>query len=494
MTFIPSTGLSSNDSGNQKTAFGELLTAALQPVTQISAQYGLLSNVLVVQDSAASGTASVVNEKYRCETGTASDGLASILTLRQLTYRPGQGAVGRFTAIFDTPIVNANQAAGLITAENLFTFGYLGVNFGIIHGRNGHDELQELTLTVAGGAENATVTIDGTPYTVALSGVGTVQADAFEIATSLNSQVPNYNFSSNDDQVVAQALISNPAGSFVYSSSTSVGTWFQILAGAEPTIDFIPQAAWNRDTRISTDTNVNLDYQKGNVYEIQFQYLGFGAINFYVEDQLSGDFVLVHKIQFSNTSTETSVSNPTFRIGWLVRNTGNTTNITVQGASAAAFVEGLLFRDAAPRSVSHNQPAIGSTLTNLVSLRNRITFGDKVNRAEVFPVLITGSTQVNKFAFFRIILNPVYDNPVTFEYTDKDGSIVEVTTDSVAVSGGREIGSITIVAGSSQQVRFNEAIESATVVFPGSTICIAAEVPTGAADDCQVSVTWQEDL
>lgn len=481
--------------GLQKSAFGDLSTANLSPITQISAQYGLLTNVLTVTDDAASGTNTTADELYVCQTGTATDGLASILTLRQLAYRAGQGALARFTALFTAGVADANQAAGLITAENLFSFGCIGSNFGIIHARDGKDELQELTLTVAAaGAENATVTINAVGYTVALSGVGTVQGDAFEIAESLNSQVPNYSFSSNDDQVVAQAVISQTQSTFSYSSSTSAGAWVQLVAGATGSTTFIPQSAWNIDTRISTDTDINLDPTMGNVYQIQFQYLGFGAINFFIEDKNSGELILVHKIPFGNTNSFTSVSNPTFRVGWLVRNVGNNTNITIKGGSAAAFVEGEIFRDTPPKSIAIEQTAIGSTLTNLVSLRNRITFSDKVNRAEVFPLLVSGSTQTNKFAFFRIILNPTFSAPVTFEYVDKDSSIVETTTDKVTLTGGLNIGTITVVAGSSVVIKFNDILNTVSAVFPGTVISIAAEVPSGAASDCQAAVTWQEDL
>lgn len=476
-----------------ETAFGEVKVESMMPITQVSAQYGLLNGVLTVTDSAGAGTTTIVDNKFNCETGVTADGLASITTLRQLAYRAGQGAVARITAVFSPGVAGNVQAAGLITAENSFTFGFQNTLFGIIHAHDGQDELQELTLTVAGGAENATVTVDGTPFIVALSGLGTVQDDAFEISESLNAQVPNYQFTSNNDQVVAQSVLPGPQGAFAYSSAgTSVGSWAQLVSGVVATQDFIAQADWNQDTRISSDVNVNLDPTKGNVYQIQYQYLGFGAIRFFVEDKETGKFVLVHVIEYANDNTVPSVTNPTFRVGWLVTNLGNTSNVVVQGSSAGGFIEGQIVRDNPPRSESNDQLSIGTTLTNILSLRNRISFGDKVNRAEVFPQLISGSTQANKFALFKLLLNPTFVTPPTFEYIDKSGSIVEVTKDSVAVTGGQEIGAITIVDGSSLVLRFNE--NQVTPVFPGSTLCIAAEIPSGAAADCQTAATWQEDL
>lgn len=471
----------------QKTAFGELKAESVTPVTQVSAQYGLLSGALTVQDAEFSGSNYVEDNKFTCDSGTAPDGLASITTLRQLAYKAGQGAMARFTAVFDTPADLNTQAAGFITAENSFTFGYAGTNFGIIHAHDGMDELQELTLTAAASAESVTVIIDSTPYTVPLSGLGTVQSDAFEISSSLNTQVPNYTFTSNNDQVVAQALLPKPQGSFSYSSAgSSVGSWAQLIIGAEPVRDFISQSLWN------ANTCPGLNPQMGNVYQIQFQYLGFGAISFYIEDSNTGEFVLAHQIKFANNNTVPSVSNPTFRVGWLSINDGNTSSIKVQGSSAGAFVEGQIFRDTPPRSAKNEQEGVTTTLTNILSIRNRISFGGKVNRAEIFPQLVSASSQTNKSAFFTIVLNPTYATPVVFTYLDKTSSISESATTSSEVTGGQEIGSMVVTNTGSTIIRFNEG--QVTAIYPGSVICIAAQMSSGAAADCQATATWQDDL
>lgn len=469
------------------TAFGELKAESMTPITQISAQYGLLTNTLTTVDSAGAGSVSVVDNKFTCDSGVLANGLGSISTLRQLAYRAGQGAMARFTAVFSAGVVGNIQAAGLITAENGFVFGCVGTAFGILHTHDGKDELQELTLTVAAGAETATVTIDGVPYSVILSGVGTVQGDAFEIAESLTAQVPNYLFTSNNDQVVAQAVISGVQGSFAYTSpGTSVGAFVQLVLGVSAIQEFIPQASWNQSTAPLLDT------EKGNVYQIQFQYLGFGAINFFIEDSDSGELVLVHRIKFANQNTVPSVSNPTFRIGWLSTNTTSTTSVRVQGSSAGAFIEGTVFRDSPPRAASNEQTSVTTALTNILSIRNRISFGEKVNRAELFPQLITASSQTNKAAFFDIIVDPTFLTPVTFQYEDKANSISETTTDSALITGGRVIGSLTVTNTGSLILKFEG--DQASAVFPGTVICLAARMSSGAASDCQATITWQEDL
>jgi hypothetical protein len=477
------------------TAFGDLKAEAMTPITQISAEYGLLGQVLTVTDSAASGTNTVVDNKFTCQTGVASTGLASILTLRQLSYKPGQGAMARFTSIFSAGVADSLQAAGLITAENSFVFAFAGTAFGILHAHNGESESQELTITTpAAGAENATVTIDGTGFTVPLT-AGTVQHNALEISDSLNAQVTNFTFTSNDDQVVAQSLLPGPQGSYAFTSATAVAAWVQVTAGVDNTINFIPQAAWNIDARLTGSVQEALDPTKGNVYQIQYQYLGFGAIKFFVEDSDSGDFILVHVIEFANTDTIPSVSNPSFRIGWLVNNVGNTTNLTVSGGSASGFIEGLLRRSTPPRAEDNEQLAVGTTLTNIITFRNRITFGNKVNRVEIIPLLASVSTQTNKAAFFEIRADPVFSGvDLDFAYIDKENSVMEIATDAATVTGGRLLGAATVVAGSSEQLKFNERDEQTFAALPGQTFSIAARVSSGAAADMQATGTWTEDI
>ena len=58
--------------------------------------------------------------------------------------------------------------------------------------------------------------------------------------------------------------------------------------------------------------------------------------------------------------------------------------------------------------------------------------------------------------------------------------------------GGQEIGSIVVTDAGSTILRFNE--NQTTAVYPGTTICIAAQMSSGAAADCQATATWQEDL
>ncbi len=475
------------------TAQNEIKASQETPITQIGAEYELLTQTLTTVDSELSGTNSIVDNMFTCDSGTDPLGFASILTLRQLKQRHGQSAIARLTGKFDTSQANSQQACGLITAENAYVFGYIGTSFGIIYGHDGESESQELTITTSAAVdESATITVDGVAYVVPLT-IGNAQHNALEIADDLNANVPNYDFSSNDNQVVAQSVLPGPAGTFDFTSATVVASWFQVTEGVDIAVDFIAQSTWNIDDRLTGDTDDILDPQKGNNYQIQLSD-PFSGVKFYIRDSKSDDWTLVHMIRYSNLFTKPSVTNPTFRVGWLVRNLGNTTSLRIQGSDAGAFIEGIIKRNAPPLSEPNNQLSIGTILTNIIAVRCRLHFGGKVNRAEIFPLLMTGSTESNKTTIFQIIAEPTFGGDVDFDYVDKVNSIAETAIDAVPVSGGRVIGTITIAPGTSAILLFNERADLDFTLLPSQVFSLAARHTGGAAADSLGSVTWQDDL
>jgi len=475
------------------TAFGSLRAEPDFAVIQINAQYGILGQVLTLTDTALSGTNTVVNSLFTCQSRTTANGLASITTIRPISVRAGQGLLARIEALFTTGVANSLQSAGLLTAQNSYSFGFVGTAYGITYGHDGISESQELTVTTpAAGAETATVTVDGDPFSVPLT-AGTVQHNALEIASSLNTQVVDYDFSSNDDQVVAQSLLSGPQGSFSFTSSTAVAAWVQIVAGVAQIVTFVPQASWNIDTRLTGTAADILDPTKLNPYQIQIN-SNSGAVNFFVEDNDTGLPIAVHQIKAANLNTLPNVTTSIFRLGWLAKSLGSTTNLTCAGSTASAFIEGRSRRGHTTRSDSNNQLSIGTTLTNIISFRNRIAFNGKSNLIEIFPTLLSVSSQANKSTFFLFLLNPVFGGDLDFSYIDKDTSVMEVAIDSVTVSGGIEVGSLTIAPGGSGALKINQSVNQDILILPNNLITVAAFVTSGAGGDMQAALIWQEDI
>lgn len=466
----------------QRTAFGELSVAEPTPVIQVSAQYGLTDEVMEIVNNG--GTSYNGDSLFNVSSGTNPLGLASLNTAKQLAYKPGQGALARFTSVFTLGAPDSLQAAGLINSEDAFAFGYLGDIFGIIYSRYGKTEHQELTVTTESGNENATVTVNGIPYTVPLT-TGGVNHNAQEIAASLTSQVPNFLFSANNNIVSSMDLLPEVNGVYDFTSSTAVATWEQREMGIAPDISIIPQTTWNRDT------TPWLDPTKGNVYSIAIQYLGFGNISFHIEDETTGLPILVHMLEYANKNILPSVGNPTFRIGWLARNLGNTSDLVVSGASAAGFIEGKNVLDTLPRAVESVTGAIGETQTNIITIRNRFHFGDKINRADIVPLLLSLGTEGNKGAFFRLVANAEFAGDLNFNYVDEQNSIAETATDQVALvpDSGRFIASFLVT----QQGRIISSNDFKTRIFPDDWLTLSAAVVATPDSVMTASAVWQED-
>lgn len=465
------------------TAFGELSVAEPTPVIQVSAQYGLTDEVMEIVNNG--GSTYNGDSLFNASSGIDSLGLGSLNTTKQLAYKPGQGALARFTSMFTLGVPNSLQAAGLINSEDAFAFGYLGDTFGIIYSRYGKTEHQELTVnTGAGGSENATIKVNGDDYIVPLT-TGGLNHNAQEIAESLSSQVPNFLFSANNNIVSSMDVLPEVNGAYTFTSASAAATWVQKQVGLEPIITPIPQSTWNRDV---VDW---LDPTKGNVYSIAIQYLGFGNISFYVEDQVTGSPILVHMIEYANKNILPSVGNPTFRIGWLARNNGNTTDLVVSGASAAGFIEGKNLIDTIPRAVESITAAIGTTQTNVITVRNRFYFGDKINRADIVPLLISMGTESNKGSFFRLIANPEFAGDINFSYVDQQSSVAEVSTDQVALvpGTGRFIASFLVT----QQGLVIGSSDFQSRIFPDDWLTLSAAVTATPAAVMTASAVWQEE-
>lgn len=467
----------------EKSAFGELVVAQLAPITQILWLYGLRDTAFSFSEG--SGSASVSDGMLVADSGAATNSAANVFNKRFGKYRAGVGLVARYSALFDTPESGSRQIAGLVSALDNISFGYnSSAQFGIFYEYGGVQESQDLQFTTpSGGAENATITVDGTPYTVPLTGAGTVQDDAYEAAVSLNSQIGAFAFSSNDDTVscVSEDTASS-FGSFAFSSATAVAAWTRVVATAEPTETFITQGNWNRDTMTT------LDQQKLNVYQVRMEYLGAGAIDFFIEEPTSGDFTLVHRLEIANSRTTPSLSNPNLRIGFVSENSTNHTSIQLKSASAGLFMEGNAKPTEKTRSVDGVQLSVGTTATNIFTIKNRVQFNNTENRTDTEILSITAFTDGNKGAILEVWENATPSGNLDFEYIDEQSSTTEAAYDNVTVSGGDLIYSAS-VGGSS----LSEGLTPLDIVIsPRTIVTVSMRVPSGAAADMNATLSLRE--
>ncbi len=464
------------------TAFGEMSVAENTPVIQMLTQYGQMGSVETIN---VGGTSGVGSSKFFAQSGSSANNIGSVISSRALVYKPGQGAKGRFTAKFDTPKAGNEQDAGLLGFSDTLTLGYNGLDFGIWHRFHAEPEVQALTINgAASGAENATVTIDGTGYTVALTNVTAAQ-NAYEIMVSLNSQIQVWDFDCAGAIVTAvQNLVSETIGSFAFSSSTATASWAQSQAAIEwseanGNINFIKEDDWNGDTSFS------IAKTKLTPFEVSFEYLGGGGIDIKAENPSTARFEVIHTIQFAGTSDNTSFRNPSFRIGWASENKANDTVVRVEGASAAGFVEGKKVNVSPSRAQSFNQASVSTTPTNVITLRCKVEFGMLRNLAEVMIAITGASSDSTKPVDVELIKNAIPSTPLSFVDFDSSESVVQVATNSTAMTGGT-----VIAAGEPGSLDLDKLNQ---VLIPGETLSIVMNTTSGAASSMKASVIWIED-
>jgi hypothetical protein len=121
---------------------------------------------------------------------------------------------------------------------------------------------------------------------------------------------------------------------------------------------------------------------KGNVFKIAFQYLGFGAITFYIEQNETEAIIPVHRIKYPNINTNPSMRDPSLRIGigidtYDTSGTTITTSATIETASCASFLQGNFQQSPVYRSYGYTITANDITNGALTRKNPAILFGLK---------------------------------------------------------------------------------------------------------------------
>ena len=111
-----------NGTASASSAFGESISVPITPVLQLDALYGLETNKF---ETFTSGTGIVTsNTLMRASSGTGAYGYGVIRSKRAVRYRPGQGALARFTAQFSGIVTGYTQRAGFFAQEQALQVGY----------------------------------------------------------------------------------------------------------------------------------------------------------------------------------------------------------------------------------------------------------------------------------------------------------------------------------------------------------------------------------
>ena len=469
-----------------KTAFGALNVAQLCPYINISAFKGTPERITETYTSGTGSFAGYIDNnpgrEFKVSCGTSVGGYGVIRSKKVMSYRPGIGSLGRFTARFTTPVANSIQRAGLFNIGNELTFGYNGTQFGILYRTGGRPEIRKLTLTQrATSSQTVTVTLNGVAYNVTATGSannGSIEENAYEIANgSLPSGWNAYNVGAT---IIFQATsIGAKSGTYSVSSTGNLaGTFSQVGAGTNAVDTWYYQEDWNHHTLLSGSDDHSpfiLDPTKGNVFQVQYQYLGYGMLSFFIENPETGVLLKVHDIHYSNTNTTPSLDIPEFKLGIIAASAGSTTNLSVYSASMSGFHENIADFPTKIHSTFGSVSGIGTSLTNVVALKKISVADNLLVITDSMLQSVTCASEATNPVVFEIRLNPTFANPVLWSEIDEDTPVMTTSTGGV-VTGGEVL--YTIALSKSSNIFINTK-ELAMIMSTDDVISIGARATNG---------------
>ena len=427
-----------------KTAFGESIVGQLTPQIQLTFQYNINTEIVDTFPN-QSGTVTQATSMAVISTGAAANSSAALLSKDIARYAAGMGLVCRFTALFTTGVANSCQLGGMGNAGEGYFFGYDGTAFGILRRKDGSPEVRALTVsTKSTTAEDITITLDGdaaADVTVSDATATDATTTANEIAAHDYSDIGRgWNAEAVEDTVVFTSWdAAVHTGTYSLSSATTaVGSFAQTVAGVAYTDVWVAQASWNGDDVFdgTGDSGITLDPTKGNIYQIDLQYLGYGVIRFYIADPADGEMHLVHSIEYANANTSPLLNNPSLQLCLLAENFANTSDLVVKSASMAAFIQGVNQNTGLNRGLENTKTLTGTAAeTPVMSVRVNKVYQSKINRTKVKFNLLSSAVDHTKPVTIKFYRDAVLTG-ASFSDVDASTSGLQKDTSASAFTGG----------------------------------------------------------
>ena len=484
-------------------SFNELNVSQLTPTAQGDFAYGLNDKIFEEVKFAGGGT--FISDGVAIVSSSNSVSGSAQLQLRRGTrYKAGMGSLFRGTALFTTGTEGNTQLIGMGNRESGYFFGYQEQNFGIFHQETSKKEIRALTIGTGAGTENVTVTLNGVAKVVSVVGRNSAEHTAYELARQDYSQVGNGWYADAVGSIVYFiSARSEPldGGAYSVSGASIVGNFSRTEVGVVPTLTFISQSDWNVDRMDGTGpSDMVLNPQLGNVYQIGFQYLGFGNAFFGIENSATGRVQGVHVIQNSNSRTTPVLHNP--NVSGLVASindpAGPGLSVPVRSVSMATFNEGIV-KKLDPKfslSLPLTVPDTNNVWKPIIALKADRVFRSQLCSGELDLLKLmasnnTGGSSGKSYRLGIFLDVPIAGTNVNFQYIDATQSVASYSTISASaatsITGAVPIFSITCGGNSTIQ----SDLSALDFVFgPGRIVVIA--INSDDAIDGSFSLNWYE--
>ncbi len=283
------------------------------------------------------------------------------------------------------------------------------------------------------------------------------------------------------------------------------GTVFGISHYAKGSlVHFYPQTTeWNGDkVDGSSGSSFTWNPTFGSPVMIKYPYLGYGDIEFFIQHPTLGRWVLVHVIQYANTTATTQLGNPSLQFLGFTLNSGNTaTNMIMYCGSVGIFLSGVRDFVGNPKYGIDNNKATITTETNILTLKNCNNYNGVINKGMVRLNSVSfASDGGNGVAILRLKLGitlagtPVY-TPLTSSTADNGASItagnsiVSYDVAGTTITGGIQIFNTTVARNTSNTF---DLTPYHLYIAPGEICAFTAFA--GASATIAVTVNWSEDI
>lgn len=180
------------------------------------------------------------------------------------------------------------------------------------------------------------------------------------------------------------------------------------------------------------------DPTNGNVYQIKFQWLGYGEIRYFIENPEIGGFVLAHRIQYANSTNIPSIFNPSLPLHAKVINSGNATNITLRTPSAMAGIEGNINNEllSVPNGANNENLSVTDEYP-ILTVKNSTLFQGVTNRQRVKLNEISIASDGTKPVKYILYKNATLSTAANFTDLSSEVSPVQRDILSTSISSGR---------------------------------------------------------
>lgn len=284
------------------------------------------------------------------------------------------------------------------------------------------------------------------------------------------------------------------------NSRTNLDTWY-------------PQTEWNVDRcnglgGVYNTSGFNWDKTKGNVMMIRYPYLGYGDIKFFVQNPVSGAWILTHVIQYTNSSVEVQVGNPSFNFFAQVINTGNNSDLTMYCGSVGVLLSGDREFLGPQFGIDARLTGVGQTELPVLSIRNCTSFNGVANRGMIrLRSLAISADNANTDSRIRIRRNAALTNSTfvkAISGTITASSVGYILTSALSIATYDTAASAVAAVPASSDVLFNTVCARNTgyqidltpfdiFIAPGDTITITA-ISGAVNNNIQVALNWNEDI